>query len=377
MTTWTLEPRDTLVTRDGKPMDGASQMTSLSLPWPSSTAGFMRTRAGSDEHGRWSEALTSADAKKIPVLGPWVVELNGDGAVVDQLLPRPHDVIGWSSTGDASALDLVPLRPRTLAVEARTDLDEAQLQLLFPDEDHAGKPASLPTLVSWKAFYADWLLRPAKKTVPLGAMGIRGLEREWRTHVAIDAMKGTARDGALFSVEHLRFSIKGERRGEVRRLAIAVQCAHDGVKGGTWPWAGERRLSRLAKAGHAAPSLPKGIEDAVAQTGLVRVVLVTPAVFADGWKPGRLLEPAAGVTPSLVAAAVPRAEVVSGWDFALNMPKPTRRVAPAGSVYWLKLDGDERARRVGVNQWWWQAVSDSAEDALQGFGLCVLGAGGG
>ena len=43
-----------------------------------------------------------------------------------------------------------------------------------------------------------------------------------------------------------------------------------------------------------------------------------------------------GVKGQLVAAAVPRAEVVSGWDLAQKQPKPAQRVAPTGSVYWIE-----------------------------------------
>jgi CRISPR-associated protein Cmr3 len=54
-----------------------------------------------------------------------------------------------------------------------------------------------------------------------------------------------------------------------------------------------------------------------------------------------------GITARLVCAAVPRAEVVSGWDMAgrqpgpkkpvpsTGWPKPAQRAAPTGSVYWL------------------------------------------
>ena len=387
MTTWTLEPRDTLVARDGKPMSGASQMTSLSLPWPSSTAGFVRTRVGSDEHGRWSGQLSSDDAKKIPVAGPWIVELDAAGKVTDALLPRPLDFAGWDAT-DKENVRVVPLRPQPRGAGVVTDLDDEGLELLGLAEPHSEKPTSLPALVSWNRFMSDWLAKPAARDLGRNSMGIAGLEREWRTHVAIDPETQTAREGDLFSIEHLRFVVaKAARTADgalphrsYHRLAVAVQCADPRLekKRGTWPWAGERRLSSFAPvAASGVPErCPMPIEDAIARSGRVRVVLVTPAIFDAGWRPGRVLAPEEGVTPTLIGAAVPRADVVSGWDLATNKPKPTRRVVPAGSVYWLQLDGDEAARRRWVQRWWWTAISDRDEERLQGFGLCVLGAGG-
>src|SRR6185437_6052784 len=38
----------------------------------------------------------------------------------------------------------------------------------------------------------------------------------------------------------------------------------------------------------------------------------------------------------LVAAAVPRHQIISGWDLARWRPKPALRVVPAGAVYWLE-----------------------------------------
>ncbi len=47
------------------------------------------------------------------------------------------------------------------------------------------------------------------------------------------------------------------------------------------------------------------------------------------------------VDARLVCAAVPRREVVSGWDLFGWKPKEARRAAPAGSVYWFEgLNGD-------------------------------------
>ncbi|MDW8469618.1 MAG: type III-B CRISPR module-associated Cmr3 family protein [Burkholderiales bacterium] len=45
-----------------------------------------------------------------------------------------------------------------------------------------------------------------------------------------------------------------------------------------------------------------------------------------------------GVRGRIVCAAVPRAQVVSGFDLVGWKPKPAQRAVPAGSVYWLELD---------------------------------------
>jgi CRISPR-associated protein Cmr3 len=70
-----------------------------------------------------------------------------------------------------------------------------------------------------------------------------------------------------------------------------------------------------------------------------------------------------GVRGRLICAAVPRAEVVSGWDLANWKPKPAQRAAPAGSVYWLdelEATPESLTRLVEVDLW-----SDPPGDAAR------------
>ncbi len=108
-----------------------------------------------------------------------------------------------------------------------------------------------------------------------------------------------------------------------------------------------------------------------------RAVLLTPACFTQGFRPTWLLQTRHGVTPTLIGAAVGRPAVVSGWDYAARpgRPKPARRLAPAGSVYFLKLGASsDDAICAWVNAIWMQCVSDDAQDRTDGFGLAALGA---
>jgi CRISPR-associated protein Cmr3 len=64
-------------------------------------------------------------------------------------------------------------------------------------------------------------------------------------------------------------------------------------------------------------------------------------------------------------------------------PKPTRRLAPAGSVFFVQLPGTDRADDAAIEAWidaiWMQNISDDhpgdpERDRRDGFGLAVLGA---
>lgn len=101
------------------------------------------------------------------------------------------------------------------------------------------------------------------------------------------------------------------------------------------------------------------------------MILVSPAIFKDGYRPP-LAWTRGGVTAYLKAAAVPRAQVISGWDLHQGKPKPTRRLAPAGSVYFIEWS-DSLDARAWIDATWMRNVSDDVQDQRDGFGLAVLG----
>ncbi len=76
------------------------------------------------------------------------------------------------------------------------------------------------------------------------------------------------------------------------------------------------------------------------------VYLQTPGLFPGGWlppgvDPDTMRLEIDGLTARLATAAVPRHEVVSGWDIAAHRPKPAQRAVPAGSVYHFdQIEGD-------------------------------------
>jgi CRISPR-associated protein Cmr3 len=100
----------------------------------------------------------------------------------------------------------------------------------------------------------------------------------------------------------------------------------------------------------------------------LRLILVTPGIFEHGYRPSQL------EGASLIAAAVGRPETISGWDHARRCPKICRRMAPAGSVYWIELDKGIDPQE-WINRHWMQSISDSPQDRRDGFGLVMIGVG--
>ena len=121
-----------------------------------------------------------------------------------------------------------------------------------------------------------------------------------------------------------------------------------------------------------------------------RIILATPGIFASttgepGWLPpgvekdkDRFLLRQAGLTAELVAAAVGRPQVVSGWDLAKGGPKPALRAVPAGSVYWFRNLEPANADLSPLADWlregWWPADDVDTARRAEGFNSIWLGA---
>ena len=196
------------------------------------------------------------------------------------------------------------------------------------------------------------------------------------SHVRISEESYGHESGGLFGTRGLEFRRPLGQAATPRRLALAVWSAEENqVREGAGLLGGERRLMNWRSASKALPKCPC-IEEIV-EARACRVILLTPAFFADGWKPNRLLHPQPSVTPQLLTACVGRPAVVSGWDFAARGAKPTRRLAPAGSTYFIQFtaDDDADAIRKWVEDFWMEPVSDDESSCDEGFGLAALGVG--
>ena len=146
--------------------------------------------------------------------------------------------------------------------------------------------------------------------------------------MGLDESTRSAADGKLFTTRAIALA---EGVGFVAAVAGADVPASGGLRFG-----GDGRAASLH---HAAIAWPQADYAALVQAKRCRIVLTSPGIFTGGWQlPGmtndqRLTLP--GLTARVVAAAVSRADTVSGWNLATRAPKAAQKTAAAGSVYWL------------------------------------------
>ena len=423
MTIWLVEPRDPLIVREGRPFgpDAGASAISLPFPFPSTLAGGVRSRSALDENGAFRyERIENMSPeyrggeqvlqhlKEIRIRGPLLVQLadeNDDLATIEDegddlatnkdawLVPMPDDaqLFAIDTKGRALLRHLVPL---TSPAGAQTDFDheghEKQLLLVGLESVNASqsrKPLSHKLRYwYWKQFQT-WLTDPAllenEDGVLLSSLGLEDLMRDYRQHVSMDSEKEMGKEGLLFGTSGLEFTHPGEkaeRLHKAQRLALALDVEDKEDKTTPQPgvagFAGERRIVTWRQSKKEFPVCPDTIKKAIKSNGYCRLVLLTPASFTQGYYPTWLRTTHAescGVEVKPQAIATRRPQVVSGWDLALGRPKPSRRLAPAGTVLFLFVKGSDAALDAWIEQTWMQCISDDKQDRYDGFGLAVLG----
>ncbi len=377
MTLWLLEPRDPLIFRDGRPFHatpGARAMT-LPFPFPSTLAGAIRTRSG---QGDFSEANIQR-LKNLSIRGPFLAEVDRAGNVISWLFPAPADALLLKQAAQGQA-KRVWLRPVHLPEGVQTAMPDS-LHPVSPNPTVQEKPhRNSPMFWHW-AQLASWLAaeHPEDGLVDLTELGIQPLPRESRVHVRIGPEAMTAMEGYLFQTEGLRFhqtshQDKRLQLQNIRYFALAVETEAE-FPSGLGFLGGERRIMAWRQGNDSLPPPPDAIKQRIVENGYARLMLITPGSFRQGYLPSEGLTRLAELQIHILGVAMPRRpEHVSGWDMEIGRPKPTRRLAPAGTIYFVKLEGSAQARAAFVDALWLQSISDEPQDRRDGFGLALLGA---
>ncbi len=371
ITAWLVLPRDPLIFRDGRPFEAVpgARARSLPFPYPTTLAGALRTREGVQKHGGNFDNGTVQALLQRCIWGPHLAEIDPQGQLRAWYVPAPQDAL-WVKEEDAITRHW--LRP--MHAPGITEMPEG-LMPVGPKKRIKAKPyRQAPAFWSWEALEA-WLVNPQDGPVVPEEIGLSALLQESRMHVHIDPEKHTAREGFLFQTTGLRFVLAPDGKGwsEARHLVLLVRTDAE-VDEGIGYLGGERRAVYWQKIDWQPPRPPEEVL-ASAERGAVRMVLMTPAHFERGYLPTWLQSAVEGVQAHVQAVALTqRAVAISGWDMKAKHEKPSRRLVPAGAVYYLRLEGPPEARRRFVETLWFQPVSDAEQDRRDGLGQVVFGA---
>ncbi len=365
MTTYRfLQPLDVLYLRGNKLFgDPGSYGESLIPPWPSVAAGALRSHMLADDG--FDLAEFAAGRTPHPTLG--TPERPGSFAVSAFHLAR-RSPNGRVEGRFAPPADLVLTRSDddSLTIERLTPC------LITPGIHSSAPLAKLPVLAEparRKPVFGYWLTQRGWDRYLAG----QSIEQDdfestsdlWkldtRVGVGLDPELRRADDGKLFTAQSVALS------ADVGFL-VGVDGAVPTTEG-TLRLGGDGRAAAIRLADYTASTLDLG---ALVNARRCRLVLTTPGLFPAGWLPpgaqanGRWQ--LGGVSGTLVCAAVPRAEVISGWDLAQWQPKPAQRAAATGSVYWIEdLDATAETLRKLAIAGLWDETTDNPQRRAEGF----------
>jgi len=393
-----IEPLDVLFLRGNKLFgDPGSFGEALIPPWPSVAAGALRSRMLADDGVDLAAfargGVTHASLGTPTAPGPFTIagfhlaRRHADGRV-ELLLAPPADLVVFEAEGDQpfTVARMAPTAPAAgLASSAALPL----LPVLAQADRRKPAGGYWLTEAGFKK-YLDGEV-PAAETDWVNSSALWQFDH--RVGVGLDAAQRRAKDGQLFSMQAVALA-KREHGGEADVGFLAT------VSGAAPPTAGLVRLGGDGRAAalHAMADyrVPEPDYAAIASARRCRLLLTTPGLFGSplpagegsgeraGWLPtgadlaarrddGAIRFELHGVRGWLVCAAVPRAEVVSGWDLAHWQPKDALRAVPTGSLYWLdELDATPEALRKLAEAGLWRETGDDATRRAEGFNRITL-----
>ncbi|MBW2132850.1 MAG: type III-B CRISPR module-associated protein Cmr3 [Deltaproteobacteria bacterium] len=373
-----IEPLDVLYLRGNRLFgDPGDHAEALMPPWPSVFAGALRSRMLADDHD--TDFADFAEGKKPPT--GQLKDCIGTPTTPGSFRISRLSLARKSETG--TVLPFLPLPADLVSKNEKTDY-------LFPRNLHAALASSvnmpmLPILAQEKTEKPDtgrWLddegLAAYLAGRPIGSNHLVKQETLWREDprlgIALDASTRTAEEGRIYTTSTVAMA---KAIGFLVGVEGAGQCL---------PQCGLLRLGgdgRGALIQHCNSVWPIPPWQRIEQERRFRMVLLTPGIFPDGWKPpglmeknDRLLIHGNGFVARLVAAAVKRPYVVSGWDLARNAPKPAQKAVPSGSVYWFdSLEGKiEDLQQLEKSGLWHLTVNPDPIRKAEGFNHILIAA---
>jgi CRISPR-associated protein Cmr3 len=225
--------------------------------------------------------------------------------------------------------------------------------------------------------------------------------RDPRLGIGLNGGSRTVETGLIYTTEGHAFSPPRRINPELEEkgdsfVETGFLVGIEGVDG-LLPDSGFLRLGGDGRGAHyrrvdwQPPAFPL---EAIARTGRFRLVLLTAGIFSfpltsaeepgvrvSGWLPTGVAREgddhrlrAEDFGARLVCAAVPRREVISGWDLFRWKPKDALRAVPARSVYWFEdFEGDPGKLAGWAQSGLWGDNADQGRRA-QGYNLASLAA---
>jgi CRISPR-associated protein Cmr3 len=325
------------------------------------------------------KAFSQDDLLKVAVAGAFPVHAGR------LYFPAPADCACHKDTKE-----ILRATPQEIVAGGGTDLPDG-LKPVMLTTDQAKEDFKSETPPAWWPLekYIDWLTKAENRREPawLDSHFLQEPKRTERDHVKLNPETGASEEGQIFSTTGLNVGYLPRQGGEKSAkfgelwadvsLSVRVGSSHPSIGDPAtihlWhPLGGERRMAHWQKCKQvpAGWECPPEVGTALKNATNIRLILATPAIFKNGWKPDLDNGLLKNFKLQLVGVCIHRWKAVSGWDLVKRGPKPIRRMVSAGSVYFFTCEQGAAAK---LADHWLESVTDHEQEQRDGFGLAIWG----
>jgi len=373
MTNLFLRPVDVLYLRGNK-LFGAPGDDALAQmpPWPSLAAGAIRSRMLVDhqvnlhDFAKGNAVLSDSLAEALGTpKAPGSFRITHFGLAkreydhIAPLLPFPADVVAFKDREEH--LDIIHMKPQPLPNGVIGAKHTPCLPVLKMDKQRKPESGYWLTNSGIAAYVRGETLQPSH---------LIHADELWKTDprlgIALDGDQHTAAQGKIYTTDVIAM------RTDVGFVVTVAGASELVPTNGLLRFGGDGRAASVQSCSYD-PLQPDW--NSISQQRRFKLVLRSPGIFEHGWQlPGMQSDGRwhCGFSGSarLVAAAVSRNEVISGWNIARHQPKPAQRTVPTGSVYWLDdWQGDMTELKQVVLQ---GLPCDDPSRRAEGFNHCMI-----
>lgn len=191
--------------------------------------------------------------------------------------------------------------------------------------------------------------------------------------IALDQKRRVTKESMLYNMEFLRFKKEYKDAG----FLIAIHHGPSFQEVTNAKFGGEGKNWNLEETEAEVLSFTseekQKIVDQIKQTGIARIVLVTPALWKYGNRPSQWNKETnelefENFTCPLLAVATSRPTVIGGWDIVNNRPKPRMNAVPAGTTLYVQVKEQDVERF--VEQIFNEQLTDFNHHEGYGFAVC-------
>jgi CRISPR-associated protein Cmr3 len=340
-----IQAHDVWMFRDNKPFAAGANFVARSQfpPNPRTMQGIIRTHYLESQGVNWRKyAAGTADPKlyemvgypliegkfdkpslgQLQIVGPFVAYKKEENKQIhiERLFPAPLDLRYDKQDKQYISLQVMPQTGLHTEVE---DCPNWQ-PLMTPTSE----PERYSTVSDWltQTQFVAYLKQQEFTDVPRQEI----FEPEERIGLGLDYGRRAAAESLLYHAQFVR------PKDDIGLLMYLNQPLFNGS--GILGMGGEGRSGHYEVlknfTSSATPYLPEGLDISARR---IKIVLLTPAYFTDGWQPQNgNWSPWVGKAGQLVSAAIDKPLLISGWDIALKRPRPLRHFVPVGSVYYFE-----------------------------------------